>query len=52
LIDPSCYEGKATDRVFPPTPLEKMGRKLQELMSIPVQWRPLDLYAALAEVAR
>lgn len=52
LIDPSCYEGKATDRVLPPTPLGKMGRKLQELMSMPVQMRPLNLYAALAEVAR
>jgi transposase len=52
LMDPSCYEGQATDRVRPPTPLGRMGRKLQELMALPVQQRPLDLYAALAEVAR
>jgi hypothetical protein len=52
LMDPSCYEGKATERVRPPTPLGRMGRKLQELMALPVQQRPLDLYAALAEVAR
>lgn len=52
LVDPTCYDGKATDRVLPPTPLGRMGRKLQEIMTMPVQMRPLDLYAALAEVAR
>jgi transposase len=52
LVDTSCYEGKATDRVLPPPPLGKMGRKLQEIWDMPVQMRPLDLYAALAEVAR
>jgi transposase len=52
LIDPSCYEGDATDRVTPPLPLGKMGRRLQELMDMPVASRPMDLYAALAEVAR
>jgi hypothetical protein len=29
-----------------------MGRKLQEILELPVEQRPLDLYAALAEVAR
>jgi hypothetical protein len=29
-----------------------MARKLQELASMPVEQRPVDLYAALAEVAR
>jgi len=52
LIDPTCYEGKATERVLPPTPLGRMGRKLQEIWEMPVHVRPLDLYAALAEVAR
>ncbi len=52
LIDPSCYEGEATDRVLPPRPLGKMGRKLQEIYELPVEQRPLNLYAALAEVAR
>src|SRR5690606_28259678 len=52
LIDPTCYEGKATDRVLPPPPLGKMGRRLQEIWDMPVENRPLDLYAALAEVAR
>ena len=52
LIDPSCYEGEASDRVLPPKPLGRMGRRLQEIMDMPVEQRPLDLYAALAEVAR
>jgi len=52
LIDPSCYEGDATDRVRPPIPLGRMGRKLQEIVELPVEQRPLDLYAALMEVAR
>lgn len=52
LIDPECYEGKATDRVLPPPPLGRMGRKLQEICETPVERRPIDLYAALAEVAR
>ena len=52
LIDPAHYEGPGTDTVQPPTPLGRMGRRLQELAAMPVQQRPLDLYAALAEVAR
>jgi transposase len=52
LIDPSCYEGVSTDRVLAPRPLGKMGKKLQEIYELPVEQRPLDLYAALAEVAR
>lgn len=52
LIDPRCYEGEATDRVAPPPPLGRLGRKMQELLELPVEQRPLDLYAALAEVAR
>lgn len=52
LTDPTCYEGEPTDKVLPPVPLGKMGRKLQEIWEMPVARRPLDLYAALAEVAR
>lgn len=52
LIDVSCYEGQATERVLPPAPLGKMGRRLQEIYQMPVEQRPLDLYAELAEVAR
>ncbi len=52
LIDPSCYEGPTTERVIAPPPLGRMGRKLAEIYAMPVERRPLDLYAALAEVAR
>ncbi len=52
LIDPRCYEGEATETVLPPPPLGRMGRKLQEIFDMPVESRPVDLYAALAEVAR
>ena len=52
LLDPACYEGEDTDRVLAPTPLGKMGRRLQEIWQMPVEQRPLDLYAALSEVAR
>ena len=52
LIDPSCYEGEATEDVHPPRPLGRLGRRLQEILELPVEQRPLDLYAALAEVAR
>lgn len=52
LIDPAHYDGPGDDRVAPPVPLGRMGRKLQEILEMPVEQRPLDLYAALAEVAR
>ena len=52
VIDQSCYEGEATERVIPPPPLGRMGRRLEEIMQMPVEQRPLDLYAALAEAAR
>jgi transposase len=52
LLDPSHYQGQPTQRVLPPVPLGKMGQKLQQIAALPVEQRPLDLYAALAEVAR
>lgn len=52
LVDPACYEGEATDRVLPPPPLGRMGERLRELLETPVEKRPVDLYAALSEVAR
>lgn len=52
VIDPAHYEGPGTRFVQPPTPLGRLGRRLQELAFVPVERRPLDLYAALAEVAR
>jgi transposase len=52
LLDPSHYEGPGDERVMAPVPLGKMGQKLQEIAAMPVERRPLDLYAALAGVAR
>jgi hypothetical protein len=52
VLDPSCYEGASTERVLAPPPLGKIGRRLEEIAKMPVEERPLDLYAALAEVAR
>jgi hypothetical protein len=52
LVDPRCYDGEATARVLAPQPLGRMGRRLQEILAMPAATRPLDLYAALAEVAR
>ena len=52
LIEPACYEGPETAQVLPPKPLGRMARKLQEIAALPVEQRPVDLYAALAEVAR
>ena len=52
VIDPPHYEGEATAEVLPPPPLGRMGRKLAEIAAMVPERRPLDLYAALAEVAR
>jgi transposase len=52
LIDDSCYEARPSARAIAPPPLGRMGRKLAEIYAMPVETRPLDLYAALAEVAR
>ena len=49
---PRHYEGPGDERVAPPVPLGQMGRRLQEILATPVEQRPVDLYAALAEVAR
>jgi hypothetical protein len=46
------YDGPSTDRVLAPAPLGRLGRKIQELALSPVARHSLDLYAALAEVAR
>ena len=52
MIDPRHYEGKATATVLPPAPLGRMVRRLAEIAAMAPEKRPLDLYAALAEVAR
>ncbi len=52
VIDPRHYEGEAEAEILPPLPLGRMGRRLEEIAAMEPQRRPLDLYAALAEVAR
>jgi transposase len=52
LLDPAHYDGPSTDRVMAPTPLGRMGRRLQELWALAPERRPIDYYAACAEVAR
>jgi transposase len=52
LLQPAHYEGPGDERVAPPVPLGKMGQRLQQIVLQPVEQRPVDLYAALAEVAR
>lgn len=49
LIDPSHYDGEATDSLLPPMPLGRMGQILARLDNMPVQARPTDLYGAIAE---
>ena len=52
VIEQTHYDGPSTDRVLAPAPLGRLGRKIQELALSPVARHSLDLYAALAEVAR
>jgi len=52
VIDPRHYEGPSTADVIAPVPLGRMGRRLVEIADMAPEQRPLDLYAALAEVAR
>jgi transposase len=52
LIEPGHFEGEMRTDVLPPVPLGRMGRRLAEISAMEPEQRPLDLYAALAEVAR
>lgn len=52
VIDQRHFDGEATDRVLPPPPLGRMGLRLQQIAALEPQRRPINLYAALAEVAR
>jgi transposase len=52
VIDEAHYEGDNTDRVIAPMPMGRMGRRIMELAAEPVQYRSIELYHALAEVAR
>lgn len=52
LVDQTHYDGPSDDRVIAPPPLGRMGRRLQELIDAPVACHAIEMYAALAEVAR
>ena len=52
VLDPRHFEGESTERVIAPAPLGRMGTRLAEIAAMTPEHRPLDLYAALAEVAR
>lgn len=52
LLDPGCYQGEATAEVTPPKPLGRMAGQMQRIYEMPVEQRPIDLYAALAKAAR
>jgi Mu transposase, C-terminal domain len=52
VLNPTHYEGEPTATVLPPTPLGRMGQRLAAIAALVPEQRPLDLYAALAEVAR
>ncbi len=52
VIDQAHYDGPSTERVMAPPPLGRLGARLQDLAQAPVVHRSIDLYAALAEVAR
>ncbi len=52
VIDPRHFDGESTDEVIAPTPLGRMGQRLEEIRQMEPEKRPVDLYAFLAEVAR
>ena len=52
VIDPAHYDGDSTAAVQAPPPLGRMGSRLAEIAAMVPERRPVDLYAALAEVAR
>jgi transposase len=52
LLEPGHYNGVGDERVAPPLPLGRRGQRLQEILEQPPEKRPLDLYAAWAELSR
>jgi transposase len=52
VLDPAHFEGPSTETVIAPPPLGRMGGQLQGIAALAPEQRPVDLYAALAEVAR
>lgn len=52
VLDPGHFQGESTETVIAPAPLGRMGTRIAEIAALAPESRPLDLYAALAEVAR
>ena len=52
VLDPAHYEGTSTTDIAAPLPLGRMGTRLAEIAAMVPERRPVDLYAALVEVAR
>lgn len=52
VFDPAHWDGPDTDRVLAPAPLGRMGRRMQEILAMRPEQRPIDQYAAYAEAAR
>ena len=52
VIEQVHYDGESTATVLAPPPLGRMGSRLAEIAAMVPERRPVDLYAALAEVAR
>lgn len=52
VLDPAHFDGESSETVLAPMPLGRMGSRLAEIAALAPEHRPLDLYAALAEVAR
>ena len=51
VIDQCHYDGPSSERVIAPPPPGRMGARIQELATMPVARRSIDLYAALAELS-
>jgi transposase len=52
VLDPAHYDGPSTAAIAAPLPLGRMGTRLAEIAAMVPERRPVDLYAALVEVAR
>ena len=50
VLDPGHFQGESTETVIAPAPLGRMGTRIAEIAALAPENRPLDLYAALAEV--
>lgn len=52
VIDPSHFEGEASNKVAPPTPLGRVGRTILELAKELPEPRAIDYYSRIAEARK